>query len=91
MSAPSPALFFDTINAFHKSAALKAGIDLDVFSAIGHTAATAGELAQRCAAAERGIRILADYLTILGFLTKHDDRYSLTPDSAVFLVRTSPA
>jgi predicted O-methyltransferase YrrM len=39
----------------------------------------------------RGGRILADYLTTLGFLEKHGDRYSLTPDSAVFLVRGSPA
>jgi predicted O-methyltransferase YrrM len=88
---PSPALFFDTINAFHKSAALKAGIDLDLFSAIGDTPATAAELAARCKASERGIRILADYLTILGFLEKHGDRYALTPDSAFFLVRSSPA
>jgi predicted O-methyltransferase YrrM len=88
---PSPALFFETINAFHKSAALKAGIDLDLFSAIGNTPATAAELSARCKAAARGVRILADYLTTLGFLEKHGDRYSLTPDSAVFLVRGSPA
>lgn len=88
---PSPALFFDTINAFHKSSALKAGIDLDLFSAIGGTSATAAELAARCSASERGIRILADYLTILGFITKDGDRYALTPDSAFFLVRSSPA
>lgn len=91
MNAPSPALFFDTINAFHKSAALKAGVDLDLFSAIGSTPATAAELAQRCKASERGIRILADYLSILGFLIKEDGRYALTPDSAFFLVRSSPA
>lgn len=88
---PSPALFFDTINAFHKSAALKAGIDLDLFSAIGGTPATAAELGQRCGASPRGVRILADYLTILGFLTKDGERYALTSDSACFLVRSSPA
>jgi len=42
-------------------------------------------------AAERGARILADYLTILGFLTKSGNRYALTPDSAMFLNRKSPA
>lgn len=88
---PSPALFFDTINAFHKSAALKAGIELDLFSAIGDTPATAAELGQRCSASPRGIRILADYLTILGFLTKNGERYVLTADSAFFLVRSSLA
>ena len=38
-----------------------------------------------------GIRILCDYLTLLGFLTKPGDRYAITQDSAVFLNRKSPA
>ena len=89
--APSPVLFFDTINAYQKSAALKAAIELDLFTAIGDTPAGAEELAGRCGAVPRGIRILCDYLTILGFLVKKDDRYELTPDSATFLSRKSPA
>ena len=40
---------------------------------------------------QRGVRILADYLTIQGFLTKEGDRCKLTPDSQVFLDRRSPA
>lgn len=32
-------------------------------------------------ASPRGVRILADYLTINGFLCKQDDSYTLTPDS----------
>ena len=40
---------------------------------------------------ERGARILADYLTIQGFLTKNGNQYALTPDSAMFLNRKSPA
>ena len=44
-----------------------------------------------CGAAERGARILADYLTIQGFLTKSGNHYALTPDSAMFLNRKSPA
>jgi 2-polyprenyl-3-methyl-5-hydroxy-6-metoxy-1,4-benzoquinol methylase len=42
-------------------------------------------------AAERGVRILADYLTIQGFLVKENGKYTLTPDSAVFLDKRSPA
>jgi 2-polyprenyl-3-methyl-5-hydroxy-6-metoxy-1,4-benzoquinol methylase len=34
---------------------------------------------------------LADYLTILGFLEKHGDRYELTADTKLFLDRHSPA
>ena len=90
-NAPSPQLFFETINAFQKSAALKAAIDLGLFTAIGNESATAAELATLCQCPERGIRILADNLTILGFLTKDTESYALTPSSAVFLDQKSPA
>src|SRR5436190_10648794 len=89
--APSPALFFETINAYQRSAALKAALELDLFTLIADGAVTATELADRCDASVRGVRILADHLTILGFLVKAGDRYSLTPDSAAFLNRNSPA
>lgn len=88
---PSPDLFFDTLVAYQNTAALKAGLELKLFTAIGQAQATAAELAAKCGATERGIRILADYLTILGFLEKKDDRYALTRDSAVFLDQQSPA
>jgi hypothetical protein len=88
---PSPVLFFETMNAYQRTAVLKGAIELDLFTAIGEGAATAIELAKRCAASGRGIRILCDYLTVIGFLTKQGDRYSLTPDSAMFLDRRSPA
>jgi ubiquinone/menaquinone biosynthesis C-methylase UbiE len=91
MSHPSPQLFFETVNAYQRTAALRAGIELEVFTAIGEGAATPAELARRCQASERGLRILCDYLTILGFLTKQDGRYALTPDSAAFLDKRSPA
>ena len=54
-------------------------------------AADATELAEACQATPRGIRILADYLTIIGFLHKRGDRYELTDDAQVFLDRKSPA
>lgn len=37
------------------------------------------------------MRILCDYLTITGFLTKANGAYSLTPDSATFLDRRLPS
>lgn len=88
---PSPNLFFETANAYQRSAALKAAIDLELFTAIGTAGATAQEAALKCGAAERGVRILCDHLTIGGFLTKQDGRYTLTPDSATFLDQKSPA
>jgi SAM-dependent methyltransferase len=88
---PSPELFFETATAFHRSAALRGAVDLDLFSAIGEGNSTIPEIAARCGAPERGIRILCDYLVIFGFLTKNEGAYALTPDSALFLDRKSPA
>ena len=90
-AAPSPQLFFETINAFQRSGALKAAVDLRLFTAIGVTPSTAAEIAARCGCPERGIRILSDNLAILGFLTKDGARYALTPSSAAFLDNNSPA
>ncbi len=87
----SPILFFDTLTAYQNTAALKAALELNLFTSIGPSGATAAELAAQCSAAKRGIRVLSDYLTTLGFLEKKDDRYSLTRDSATFLDQKSPA
>jgi hypothetical protein len=70
---------------------LKAAIELEVFTTIGEGKTTAAQIAERCSAAERGIRILCDYLTIMGMLTKENNQYALTLDSAVFLDKKSPA
>jgi len=90
-SQPNPALIFETLNAYQRTAALKAAIELDLFTAIGEGAKTSAALAKRCQAAERGMRILCDYLVIIGFLTKSGQQYGLTNDAAVFLDRRSPA
>jgi len=90
-TTPSPVLFFDTVNAYQRSAAIKAAIELEVFAAIAEGNQTAQSIANKCGASERGIRILCDYLSIIGFLTKDDNGYRLTPDSAIFLDKRSPA
>lgn len=93
---PSPHLFFDTVSAYQRTAAIRAAIELDVFSAIAKGSRRIADLAEACSASQRGLRILCDYLTVVGFLVKHQDgsedaRYELTPDSALFLDRASPA
>lgn len=89
--APSPELFFETAFIHQRTHALKAAVDLDVFSAIADGATTPAAVAERCAASTRGIRILCDYLTIMGFLTKRGEAYDVTPESRFFLCRSSPA
>jgi ubiquinone/menaquinone biosynthesis C-methylase UbiE len=70
---------------------LRAAIELDIFTAIGEGQTTSAQIAHRVKASERGTRILCDYLTVMGFLTKNDSHYGLGPDAAVFLDRRSPA
>jgi ubiquinone/menaquinone biosynthesis C-methylase UbiE len=88
---PNPERVFETLSAYQRTAALRAAIDLDLFTPIGEGAETAPAIAQRCGAPERGVRILCDYLTIIGLLSKTGSRYRLTPDSAAFLSKRSPA
>jgi ubiquinone/menaquinone biosynthesis C-methylase UbiE len=91
VNPPTPQLFFETVNGFQRTEALKAAIELEVFAAIGENNNTPAAIAQRCSASERGIRILCDYLTIHGFLSKTAQGYQMTPDSAMFLDKRSPA
>src|SRR4029077_21123209 len=88
---PTPERIFNTLNAFQNTAALKTAFELDLFTAIAEGADQAATLAKRAGVAERGARILADYFTIQGFLTKENDRYTLAPETAVFLDHRSPA
>ena len=88
---PTPERFFDSINAYQQTEAIKAAIELEIFTAVAEGNKTAATIAKRCKAAERGVRILCDFLTIHAFLTKDGAEYALTPDSAIFLNRNSPA
>jgi precorrin-6B methylase 2 len=88
---PSPERIFGTLNAYQNSAALKAGIELGLFTAIAEGNETVPAIARRCQSSERGIRILCDFLTIGGFLNKVGQQYELAPDAAAFLNEHSPA
>src|SRR5829696_4031357 len=88
---PSPQLFFQTVNGHQRTEALKAAVELEVFTAIGEGNTTAAQIAQRCQTSEKGMRVLCDYLTTMEMLTKQGDQYGLTLDSSVFLDKRSPA
>jgi len=90
-SPPSPVQIFSTIQGYQRVYALKAAVDIDLFTAIAKGSRTPAEIAKACNAAERGTRILCDALVVMGFLTKAGNAYSLTPDTAFFLDSRSPA
>jgi 2-polyprenyl-3-methyl-5-hydroxy-6-metoxy-1,4-benzoquinol methylase len=79
------------MQSYQRTAALRAAIELDLFTAIGNGAQSAADIAAACKASVRGTRILCDFMTIRGLLTKDGDAYQLTPDSTVFLTKRSPA
>jgi ubiquinone/menaquinone biosynthesis C-methylase UbiE len=87
----SPELFFQTINSFQRTAAVRAAIELDLFTAVAEGHASARALAEARQVSERGARILCDFLVITGLLAKERESYQLTRDSAAFLDRRSPA
>lgn len=87
----SPAPVLETLFAQQRSAALRAAIEVDLFRAVGEGPADTETLAARCGASERGVRILSDYMTVLGFLIKENGIYRHTPTSEMFLDPRSPA
>lgn len=86
----SPELFWQTMTAYQASAALKAAVDLELFTHIGAGKTTAAEVAEAAGASERGVRIICDTLTIIGFFTKENGHYRLTESTAAFLDKKSP-
>lgn len=78
------------MTGFQHSAAFKAAVELELYTRIAEGNKTAATIATACGAAERGIRILADSLTVMELLNKTDGEYSLTDVSATFLDQHSP-
>jgi 2-polyprenyl-3-methyl-5-hydroxy-6-metoxy-1,4-benzoquinol methylase len=89
--APSPAIIFETLNAHVRTSALRGAIELDLFTAIAEGNTSVQAIAKRIQASEKGTRVLCDFLAIGGLLTKQNQHYGLTIDSAAFLNRHSPA
>ena len=88
--APTPERVFQALWAFHQTNALRAAIELGLFTAIGSGVTTAAALARELRAQERGVRILCDFLAIHGFLSKSGANYGLAPVAAAFLDKRSP-
>lgn len=89
--SPTPERILQIITGYQMTAAMKAAIELGVFTKIADGHKTAAAIAAAAGSAERGIRILCDTLTVLGFLLKDGGEYSLADDAALFLVEHSPA
>ena len=69
-AALTPGIVFENLQAFQRTAALKAAIELDVFRAVGQGPGDVASIARHASASERGIRILCDFLVVNGLLQK---------------------
>lgn len=90
-AALTPGIVFENLQAYQRTAALKAAIELDVFRAVGQGKCDVASIAHHASASARGIRILCDFLVIHGLLQKVDGSYQHTPASAAFLDPASPS
>jgi 2-polyprenyl-3-methyl-5-hydroxy-6-metoxy-1,4-benzoquinol methylase len=77
--------------AFERTLVLRTALEMDLFTRIASGDDTIPALAARTGSAQRGLRILCDFLTVQGHLLKLDDRYTLPLNSQLYLTTTSPA
>jgi ubiquinone/menaquinone biosynthesis C-methylase UbiE len=82
---------YEAALAYQKTAALTAAIKLDIVTLIGSGAATSDALAGKTGASSRGMRILCDFLTVIGLLKKQEGAYSVCESAKRYLDPSSPA
>ena len=90
-SQPNPGRIHQALTSYQLAMALKGAIDLDLFTHIAGGATSVATIAPLCRGTEKGVRVLCDYLTVHGLLTKSGAAYGLAPDTAALLDRNSPA
>jgi ubiquinone/menaquinone biosynthesis C-methylase UbiE len=92
MDDPQPSLdrIFELFTAYQRTAAVRAAVELDLFTAIAEGADTVPALATRTGASPRGVQALTASLAVAGLVEKRDGRWRLGPDAAAFLDRRSP-
>jgi hypothetical protein len=66
----NPGRIHQALTSHQLAMALKGAIELEVFTHIAAGATTSAGIARRCEGTEKGVRVLCDYLTVHGFLTK---------------------
>jgi len=73
------------IERYRSAKAVFVAAELDVFRAIERTDGSAAAVARRVKASPRGVEVLLDALTALGFIEKSERRYRLTPFARTWL------
>ncbi len=88
--AVTPTKILEQADAFARSMALRAAIELEVFDALDEGLNTAQKLAQNTKTSARGMEMLLDALVAMELLTKRGETYHLSPEAATYLVQSKP-
>ena len=87
---PNPGRIHQALTSYQLAQSLKGALELELFTHIAAGARTAEEIAAKCGGTVKGVRVLCDYLTIHGLLTKTGSQYGLAEDTATLLDKKSP-
>src|SRR5262245_50571181 len=87
---PNMMAVWDAFTGYQRTGALKAAIELDVFTEIAAGTNTIDALAEKCGAAPRGLRALLGRLVADELVARVGDHYELTPTASTFLDRNGP-
>ena len=87
----NPGRIHQALTSYQLAMALKGAIELEIFTHIAAGATTSDTIAPLCGGTEKGVRVLCDYLTVHGFLTKAEGAYGLASDTAALLDKKSPS
>ena len=88
--AVTPAKILEQANAFVRSMALRAAIELEICDALDEGLNTAQKLAQNTKTSARGMEMLLDALVAMELLSKHGETYQLTPEASTYLIQSKP-
>jgi SAM-dependent methyltransferase len=84
--SPDPDLVYSLFTGIYKPQLMRIALTLDVFTPLTSGPDDAQAVAQACGCSPTGIRVLLDYLSSIGVLEHHSDKYTLTLSAATFLV-----
>jgi SAM-dependent methyltransferase len=83
---PGPGRVLDIISGFEPALILEAAVRIGVFDLLDDQPMTLGEIAARTGASQRGLRALLNALVGLNLLDRYGEQYTLTNESAEYLV-----
>lgn len=87
----SPKILMEMITGFRVSRIILSGFELGIFTVLGLSGKTSGEVAEKLSFAPRSTDRLMNALVAVGLLTKNNNLFSNTAFSSKFLVKGSPA